>query len=58
MPVWMSKKSWGKYTADAAQGKVRPWKRKAANASQDIKWRKSKKQTCITPAKARGMHRP
>jgi hypothetical protein len=49
-------RSWGAFTASA--GKIKPAKRKTKSASEAIRQRKSKKQTVVSPAKARGAWRP
>lgn len=56
MPTWISKANWGSMTVK--DGTMKPVKRKPKDASEAIRWKKSKKQTCVTRAKARGFNRP
>ena len=55
---FLSSKSFGQYTVEAGKLKPKSWKKRAANASEAIKWKKSKKQTCVTRAKARNFNAP
>lgn len=56
MTTFISKKSWGSFNIKG--DKVKPFRKKAANKSQEIQWRKSKKKRAVSPTKARGMQRP
>lgn len=56
MSVWLSKKSWG--GATMKEGKFNAFKRRPKDASQAIRWKKSKKRTVVSRAKASRFNQP
>lgn len=54
--IHLTRAQWGG-ARPCADGKIKTWKR-AKDKSQQIRWRKSRRKTVISRAKARGMQTP